>query len=267
MIESLSIACPAYNEGAKIEAILEEWISYFRKLEFKKGFEIVVCDDGSKDNTAEIVQDLSKRHPEIRLVRHSANQGAAAALWNAIAHTTKQWVLLQDSDGQFPISNFELLAVCLEAHPNALATSGVRKRKNDSLLNRSGSWMSGKICNWVHGTNFKDFNCALKLVNGEVLRNLLLESKGMNYSLELTSKLIEQGISQIEVEVEVDDSPPPKRSLNSNLRRVRDRFLFVSYLALRQSLIRAKVLSPQEIESGGSERGKNESESPKYARL
>ena len=77
-IRSLSLAAPAYNESAGIEKTLIRWVEYLRGLTSVEKFEIVICNDGSKDHTAEILADLSRRFPEIRPVYHGVNQGAAA---------------------------------------------------------------------------------------------------------------------------------------------------------------------------------------------
>ncbi len=96
---SLSLAAPAYNEVEGIEAVVSDWIAYLEKAEFVSDYEIVVCNDGSKDATGAILDKMAEANPHVKPVQMQKNQGAAAALTTAIAHTTKDWVLLVDSDG------------------------------------------------------------------------------------------------------------------------------------------------------------------------
>jgi glycosyltransferase involved in cell wall biosynthesis len=168
------------------------------------------------------------------------NQGAAAALSTAIAATAGDWVLLIDADGQFPVQNLpDMLAAVRRS--GGRAAIGIRQKK-DVPFAQFGSWASGLVCNLVHGSRVRDFNSAFKLVWGPTLRGLGLEAKGMNYSTEVTSRLLERGVSLAEVEIE----HRPRATGVSSMRLVRGaihRLLFVSYIAFRQLLIGLGILS------------------------
>ena len=240
MLPNISIAAPAYNEGENISALVEEWVSYLQTRFKPEDFEIVVCNDGSKDNTWELLCGVAKKYPSVKPCHHPINQGAAAALTTAIRHTTKSWVLLLDSDGQYPIENLEAFSKEWERAPVA-AYIGFRPQKADSTFARFGSWASGHCCNLFHGTHYKDFNCALKLVEGALLRDLGLEAKGLNYSTEISSKILERGVAMKELAVE--HRPRAKgRSSRTLLRGSLHRFLFVSYIGFRQLLLKLGLL-------------------------
>src|SRR5881394_340694 len=125
----LSVAAPAYNEEAGIRDVVHSWIDYLRKSPEVRDFEIVVCNDGSSDHTGAILRELANANPELRVVDFSQNQGAAAALTAAIQLTRLDWVMLIDSDGQFPIENFPALLSALR-RDDTLAAIGVRKKKD-----------------------------------------------------------------------------------------------------------------------------------------
>ncbi len=240
MLPDLSIAAPAYNEGEGICLLIENWVRFLETRFKPENFEIVVCDDGSKDNTWEILSVLARKYPSVKPCRHLVNQGAAAALTTAIRHTTKSWVLLLDSDGQFPVDNLDLFVRELDRAP-APAFIGYRPEKADSPFARFGSWISGQCCNWIHGTRYRDFNCALKLVDGALLRDLHLEAKGLNYSTEISSKILERGVAMKEIAI-VHRLRERGRSSRTLLRGSLHRFLFVSYIAWRQFLFKAGLL-------------------------
>jgi dolichol-phosphate mannosyltransferase len=236
----LSIAAPAYNEEDGIVGIVSQWMEHLRRSSLIGGFEIVVCNDGSRDNTGALLDGVARENPEVRPVHLDRNRGAAVALSTAIGHTRGDWVLLIDSDGQFPITNLELLAGALERE-GGLAATGVRAVKQDSAFARFGSWSSGALCNWFHGSRYRDFNSALKLVQGPLLRSLHLEARGLNYSTEVTSKLLERGITLVETEI----VHLPRKSGRSSLKILRgalERLLFVGYIGLRQLLFRLRIL-------------------------
>lgn len=99
----LSVAAPAYNEADGIEAVIAEWHGFLSDASEVAEFEIVICNDGSRDRTGDILDRLTITYPQLAPVHFAQNQGAAAALTAAIAATRGDWVLLMDSDGQFPI--------------------------------------------------------------------------------------------------------------------------------------------------------------------
>ena len=239
-VHKLSLAAPAYNESAGIVPLVDGWLAYLRQAKLAGAFEIVICNDGSKDQTGALMDDLARVNPEFRPVHHKVNQGAAAALTTAIQHTKGDWVLLIDSDGQFPLENLPTMMKAAFAEKSG-AVVGVRTRKQDSAFTRFGSAASGWLCNLFHGTHYRDFNCALKLIEGRIVRSLHLEAKGLNYSGEVMSKLLERGIRLSEAEVSHSKRTHGVSSAKA-LKGARDRFLFVTYIGLRQLLLRTQVL-------------------------
>lgn len=240
MLPTISIAAPAYQEGAHIRELAEDWIAWLAPRFQPGDYEIVICDDGSRDNTWDELSALAKINPAMKPCRHAVNQGAAAALTTAIRHTTKAWVLLLDADGQYPIENLEAFVRANEQKP-ARAFIGFRPHKADSAFARLGSWGSGVCCNFFHGSHYRDFNCALKLVEGPLLRDLNLEARGLNYSTEISSKILERGVEMREVEIE--HRPRAKgRSSRTLVRGSLHRFLFVAYIGFRQLLLRGGIL-------------------------
>lgn len=236
----LSVAAPAYNEAAGIATVIGEWRDFLLAFPQVATFEIVVCDDGSRDATGLVLDDLAARYPEVKPLHFEQNRGAAAALNAAIAATSGDWVLLIDSDGQFPIQNLPDMLAALR-RSRSLAAIGIRQKKSAPFA-RFGSWASGLACNLVHGSHVQDFNSAFKLVWGPRLRTLSLEARGMNYSTEVTSRLLECGIVPAEVRIE----HRPRATGTSSMKLARGashRFLFVTYVALRQLLLRLGVLS------------------------
>jgi dolichol-phosphate mannosyltransferase len=236
---SLSIAAPAYNESAGLRATVDAWLQYLRQQVDIAQFEVVICNDGSIDNTGAMLNELALSQAEVRPVNFPVNQGAAAALAAAIANTRYDWVLLIDSDNQFPIENFAVLFAALKQH-TVSAVLGVRD-KQDSAFARFGSKISGFICNLIHNSKLKDFNSACKLVDGKLLRSLVLEAKGMNYSTEITSRLLESKATIVEVDI----SHQHRAGGKSHMKLIKDswhRMLFVGYIFIRQILLRFGIL-------------------------
>jgi hypothetical protein len=160
------------------------------------------------------------------------------------------WVVLLDSDGQFPISNLDRFLGPLRAGEH-VAFSGARIRKADSLPYRWGSAASGTVSNFLLRTRYRDFNSIFKVVHGPLIRALRLESGGMNCSTEIMAGIAELGHAWVEIAIEHrprGGGRPGRRFW----RGAYDRALFVGYLGLRQWLLRRGVLrnpaSPEVME-------------------
>lgn len=235
----LSVAAPAYNEADGIETIIESWQKFLSTHPDIEQFEIVVCNDGSTDATKNILQDLAQRFATVRPIHLFHNQGAASALATAIQHTQYPWVFLIDTDDQFPIESINpMLHALKQSHAKAILT---KRQKKDHAFARFGSWFSGFLCNIIHGSHVYDFNSACKLIEGDLVRSFHLEAKGMNYSTEMTSRILESGVAFAQVDID-----HRLRSIGvSHLKWFRDsvhRLLFIGYLALRQLLVKLNIL-------------------------
>jgi glycosyltransferase involved in cell wall biosynthesis len=236
----ISVAAPAFNEAENIAAAVTDWREYLDLHPAIGAWEIVVCDDGSTDATGGILTALQADCSELVVVQFDRNRGAGAAIAAAIARTRLDWVVLLDSDGQFPIENIERFLGPMLAG-DGVAFAGARIRKADSLPYRWGSAASGAVSNILLRTRYRDFNSIFKVVRGPLLRALYLESEGMNCSTEITSRIVELGHTWNEI-------PIAHRYRGGRQRRrrfwhgVRDRALFVGYLGYRRSLQRLGVL-------------------------
>ncbi len=100
-LTSLSVCMPAYNEEANVGAMIDEVLAVCRPL--TDDLEVVVVDDGSRDRTAEVILEKAKENPEVRLVQHPVNQGYGAAVYDAFAAATKEFIFFTDSDKQFVV--------------------------------------------------------------------------------------------------------------------------------------------------------------------
>jgi glycosyltransferase involved in cell wall biosynthesis len=236
----ISVAAPAYNEAANLVATLTEWRTYLQSSPAVGAWEIVVCDDGSTDATPEILDVLGAEIPELVVVRFPRNRGAGAAIAAAIAATTLDWVVLLDSDGQFPIANLDRFVGPMR-EGGGEAFSGARIHKADTLPYRWGSAASGRVSNILLRTDYRDFNSIFKVVRGSLFRALPLESGGMNCSTEITARVAELGYRWVEIPIEHRVRAGGRRGWRF-WGGARNRALFVGYLGYRRWLQRRGIL-------------------------
>lgn len=102
-----SIVIPAFNEKARIEATLDEVI---RCVEIHGwNAEVIVVDDGSADNTADIVQSISSQHPFVHLIANPRNRGKGFSVRNGMLHASGEIVLFTDADLSSPMEEADRL--------------------------------------------------------------------------------------------------------------------------------------------------------------
>lgn len=237
-LPSIAIVAPVFNEEAGIEETVLDWNRQLTAT--GANFELVLCDDCSTDGTAVALSRLAYL-PTLRVVTHDVNQGAGAALRSAIKASTAEWLITIDSDGQFLLS--EALRMWTHvADRRDIAAIGVR-RKDDRFSLVVGSKLSGWLANRVYGTRLGDFNCALKVIYGDHARSVTLRATRFNYSTDMTSRLILQGVQLLEFPV----SHRQRAYGKSSARLVRDglaRLRFIGYLRAESVLIREGSLDP-----------------------
>jgi glycosyltransferase involved in cell wall biosynthesis len=147
-LDSLTIAIPAYNEAAAIAAVVREALVVGPRV--CRALEVVVCDDGSGDDTAAIVvalaaADRGAAAPTVRLLRRRANRGIEASIRALYAAARSTWVFLISADQQWPMASLVVMAEA--AHAGADLVVGVRvdKRAIYSRYRRALSWSYEQI--------------------------------------------------------------------------------------------------------------------------
>ena len=107
-----SIIVPAYNERARIGETLERIVEHLKQQNWNA--EIVVVNDGSRDDTNEVVSQYAAEHPQIRLIQNPGNQGKGYAVRNGMLNARGQVLLFTDADLSSPISEAQKLFAALE---------------------------------------------------------------------------------------------------------------------------------------------------------
>lgn len=192
----LSLVIPAFNEAAGIgDALAEAHVSL---TDLGYDFEIIVVDDGSKDETAAIVSELANSYPEIRLITHSENLGYGASLRTGFQAARYELVAFTDSDGQFYLDDIADLVDLTQRHPIAV---GWRVNRKDPWRRRFLSRGYNLLARTFLGTGVRDVDCALKVFRREVLAYLLPESTGFFVNTEMLCRARQYGWSIAEIGV------------------------------------------------------------------
>jgi dolichyl-phosphate beta-glucosyltransferase len=108
----LTVVIPAYNEAERIGPYLAEVRAHLDAT-YPTGYEVLVVDDGSRDDTAPLVSRLAAGWPELQLLRHTTNKGKGAAVRTGVMESSGRRVLFADADGATPIAEERKLASAL----------------------------------------------------------------------------------------------------------------------------------------------------------
>jgi glycosyltransferase involved in cell wall biosynthesis len=184
------VAAPCYNEAEGIEAVVTEWDAVLAG--HAEPSEIVLCNDGSSDDTAAVLERLRGRFPRLRVVHNPTNGGYGRALSSAIAATRGDYVVTIDSDGQFDLADaFALLSELERGGYDGV--TGWRMGKKDSPFRVVADRCMNLLVRAMFGVQLRDTNCAIKLVKGDVLRGLRIEARGYPTPTEICLRLTARG--------------------------------------------------------------------------
>jgi glycosyltransferase involved in cell wall biosynthesis len=193
---SISAVLPAFNEAANLERAVGRLGQALAA--FAGEFEIIVVDDGSRDDSAALLERLQGTTPTLVVVRHDRNLGYGAALRSGFGRARLPWVFFMDADNQFDPSEIELL---LERRDEADMVIGYRSVRRDPWSRRLNAWAFFTLVRVLFGYLARDVNCAFKLIRHELLDDLALRSAGALINTELLALARRRGARIIEIPV------------------------------------------------------------------
>ena len=145
----VSVLVCAYNEEENIPTLFERLYAVLENLDCS--YEIVVVNDGSSDGTLQLLKELSKRHPQLKIVNFVRNFGQHAAFAAGLEHVQGQRVIWMDADLQdLPEMIPALLDKHREGYPIVYA---IRQERKDSWFRRTGSRLFFRLFNALTSQN------------------------------------------------------------------------------------------------------------------
>jgi dolichyl-phosphate beta-glucosyltransferase len=159
-----SIVIPAYNEGARLGATLEKVLAYVHSQGWNA--EVIVVNDGSRDNTADIVRSYSTKDSVLRLVENPGNRGKGYSVRNGMLSARGQIVLFTDADLSSPIEEAPKLFEALEAGADVAIGSRWLRAETQTQRQPLHRQLFGRVFNLILrltlGLHFKDTQCGFK---------------------------------------------------------------------------------------------------------
>jgi glycosyltransferase involved in cell wall biosynthesis len=234
----LSVAAPCYNEAEGIAGVVAEWDAVLAAV--PQPSEIVLCNDGSTDGTADVLAGLTARYPRLRVVNNPTNGGYGRALGSAFAATRGPYVATIDSDGQFDHADAADL-VRERERGGYDGVTGWRMGKKDSALRVLADRCMNLMVRAMFRIDLRDTNCALKVVRGDVLRGMPIEARGYPTPTEICVRLVARGYRLGEHGVQHRERTAGASKLHP-ARTAWSFFRFLVYLRRKLKLHRAGII-------------------------
>jgi glycosyltransferase involved in cell wall biosynthesis len=187
----LSIIIPAYNEARTIHLILEKIEAVQLISGIKK--EIIIVNDCSSDETANVVRNLMQKYPAIRFVEHEVNKGKGAAIHTGIKEATGDYIIIQDADLEYDPQEFNLLLKPItDGFADVVYGSRFMGGNPHRILffwHSIGNGVLTFMSNMFTNLNLTDMETCYKLFKSEFIKPIQLRENRFGFEPEITAKI------------------------------------------------------------------------------
>ena len=195
-LAGLSVFLPSHNEEGNVERVVTDFLRELPNLADE--YEVIVVDDGSRDQTGVIADRLAAANPRVKVVHHEVNRGYGGAVISGIRAATLTYALLCDGDGQFDPADVQRLAA---RTPEYDVVVGHRTHRADALVRRINGKAWTILVRLMFGLRISDMDCGFKLFRRALLENMELHARGAMITTELMARLAGRKARICEVEV------------------------------------------------------------------
>lgn len=196
-LNSISVFFPCYNDSEAISKLVLDANKLLKKI--SKDFEIIVIDDGSIDDSRQVLKQLQKKIPNLKLIFHKQNKGYGGALKSGFKKAKKEFVFYTDGDGQYDFN--EITKLIEKLNDDIDLIQGFKIKRNDPWFRYYVGLAYRHFSRLVYNIKVKDIDCDFRLIRKKVLDRINLKYNSGVICVELMKKLDKQSIKFIEVGV------------------------------------------------------------------
>jgi glycosyltransferase involved in cell wall biosynthesis len=196
-VKGLSVFFPAYNDSGTIASLVITALRTARTL--TPDHEVIVINDGSADNTAEILDELARAYPEVRVVHHEKNRGYGGALRTGFATATRDLVFYTDGDAQYDPAEMVLLWRAFNDEVDLV--NGYKISRSDPLHRIIIGRIYHHTVKILFGLTVRDVDCDFRMMRRSIFDKVRLEKNSGVICLEMMKKITDAHFRIAEVPV------------------------------------------------------------------
>jgi glycosyltransferase involved in cell wall biosynthesis len=193
----LSVFFPAYNDCGTIASLVITAVRSASKL--TPNYEVIVVDDGSSDSTAQILSELARVYPQLKIVTHPVNRGYGGALRTGFASASKDVIFYTDGDAQYDPSEMEVLWPMMTSGVDLV--NGYKISRSDPLHRIVIGRIYHHTVKILFGLRVRDVDCDFRLLRRSIFDRVHLEKNSGVICLEMMKKIQDAGFRIVEVPV------------------------------------------------------------------
>ncbi len=182
---SISVFFPAYNDENSIALLVRK--AFALLPQFTTDYEVVVVNDGSSDNTAEVLNNLAAELTNLRVIHHSRNRGYGGALRSGFEHATKDMVFYTDGDGQYDVNEMTRLIPLMTEEVDVV--NGYKMKRSDSHRRIVLGEIYKFLARQMFGLPIRDIDCDFRLMRRSMIQGIELTSTSGVVCAEMIYKL------------------------------------------------------------------------------
>ena len=186
-LPDFSIVIPIHNESPNLRELVREFTHVLTGA--GRPYEILLVDDGSTDDSFEILRELQAADPRLRVIQFRRNFGQTAAFSAGFAYARGRYIVTADGDLQNDPADIPAMVATLEKQ-GADIVCGWRKDRKDTFINRRlPSIIANRLISWSTGVKLHDYGCSLKVFRAEVVKPLRLYGEMHRFIPALASEM------------------------------------------------------------------------------
>jgi glycosyltransferase involved in cell wall biosynthesis len=186
----LSVFFPAYNDAGTIASLVISAVKVAATL--TDDYEVIVINDGSKDDTAQILDELARIYPDhVRIIHHQQNRGYGGALRTGFASATKEFVFYTDGDGQYDPS--EVTALWSKMSDDVDWVNGWKISRSDPVHRIVIGRVYHHFVKLLFSLKVRDVDCDFRLMRRRIFDVVRLEKNSGVICLEMMKKFQDAG--------------------------------------------------------------------------
>lgn len=194
---SISAFFPAYNDAGTIASMVIAADMTLRAL--TDDYEVIVVNDGSRDHTADVLEEMARQYDRLRVIHHPRNRGYGGALRTGFASATKDLVFYTDGDAQYDPRELKRL---LEAMTDQVDfVNGYKIERHDPLHRIIIGRLYQHFVRLAFRLKLRDVDCDFRLMRRSVLERIELKANSGVICVELMRKVQSAGVPMAEVPV------------------------------------------------------------------